>query len=124
VSIGFDLSIVQTTEINEFGTDSKYMPFVKVGVSLDGDWFAVRDVDGDVHWIYKTLLTNQYKGAVVKANGVNVRTGPGTKYTKSTSLSADKYYTFKVLQRKGSWVSVKNPVGDIGWIHGKFLWIR
>ena len=59
------------------------MPFSKVGVSLSGEWYAVKDVDGDVNWMHKDLLTGKYKCAVVKTEEVNIRTGPGTRYSKS-----------------------------------------
>jgi SH3-like domain-containing protein len=102
----------------------KYMPFMKVGVSLSGEWYAVKDVDGDVNWIHKRLLTNKYKCAVVKTEDVNVRTGPGTKYSKSFSNPAKKYHTFKVLKRKGAWVRVQDEWGSTGWIKRNYLWIQ
>lgn len=102
----------------------KYMPFSKVGVSLSGDWYAVRDVDGDVNWIHKRLVTNRYRCAVVKIQEVNVRTGPGTNYSKSTLSLAKKYYSFKILQRRGIWIKVKDDMGNIGWIHKNYLWIQ
>jgi SH3-like domain-containing protein len=61
----------------------KYMPFSKVGISLSSEWYAVKDVDGDVNWIHKRLVTNRYRCAVVKTEEVNVRTGPDTNYSKS-----------------------------------------
>lgn len=102
----------------------KYMPFVRVGVSLAGDWYAVRDVDGDVSWIHKSLVTNEYKCAVVDKDEVNVRTGPGTNYSKSPLSPVKKYYSFRVLKRQGSWVQVKDKWDNRGWIHQNFLWIR
>lgn len=102
----------------------KYMPVAKVGVSLSGEWYAVSDVDGDVNWIYKRLLTDKYKCAVVDMDEVNVRTGPGTNYSKSPLSPAKKYYSFKVLKRKGQWIKVKDEWGNTGWIHRNFLWIK
>jgi len=61
----------------------KYMPFLKVGMSL-----------------------------------------LGTKYSKSFLSPARQYDSFKVLQRKGKWVKVKDKRGDVGWIHGDYLWIQ
>jgi SH3-like domain-containing protein len=105
-------------------TVEKYMPFVKVGASVNGEWYAVRDVDGDVHWIYKKLVTEKYPAAVIKADNVTLRKGPGTNYSKSALGSGDKYYTYKVLQTKGAWVRIMDPWGVSAWIHKKFLWIR
>ena len=105
-------------------TVDKYMPFVKVGTSLDGEWYAVRDVDGDVHWIYQKLVTEKYRAAVIKEDGVNLRKAPGTNSPKSSLSSGDKYYTYKVLQTKGTWVNIMDPWGGIAWIHKKFIWIN
>jgi SH3-like domain-containing protein len=102
----------------------KYMPFKKVGVSLSGDWYAVRDVDGDVNWIYKSLVTDKYHCAVVSKEEVNVRSKPGKNQPKSFLRPAKHYDTFKVLKRKGIWVRVKDEWNNIGWIHSNFLWIR
>ncbi len=102
----------------------KYMPFLKVGVSLSGNWYAVKDVDGDVNWIHKRLVTSRYRCAVVKTEEVNVRTGPGTNYSKVFFSPAKKYYSFRVLKRKGMWLRVKDEQGNIGWIHRNYLWIQ
>ncbi len=102
----------------------KYMPFLKVGTSVSGKWYAVRDVDGDVNWIHKKLLTNRYSCAVVKTDEVNVRTGPGRNYPKSSLSPAKKYYSFKVLKKRGMWVRIKDEYGNIGWIHRNYLWIQ
>jgi SH3-like domain-containing protein len=102
----------------------KYMPFKKVGVSLSGDWYAVQDLDGDVSWIHKRLVTEKYRCAVVKSEEVNIRTGPGTKYKKTSSGPAKQYYSFRVLERRSPWVKVKDEWGEIGWIHTDYLWIK
>lgn len=102
----------------------KYMPLIKVGTSISGRWYAVKDVDGDVTWIYKNLLTSGYHCAVVKSETVNVRTGPGTRYPKSRISPAKQYYSFKVEKRKGNWVRVKDEWGGRGWINRNFLFIR
>jgi SH3-like domain-containing protein len=102
----------------------KYMPFLKVGTSLSGKWYAVGDVDGDVKWIHKRLVTSRYRCAVVKTQEVNVRTGPGTNYSKSFISPAKKYYSFRVLKRKGMWVKVRDELNNTGWIHRNYLWIQ
>src|SRR3990170_658402 len=55
----------------------RYMPFAKVGVSLSGSWFAAKDVDGDINWIHRGLVTDRFNCAVVKKKRVNMRNGPG-----------------------------------------------
>ncbi len=102
----------------------RYMPFLKVGVSTSGNWYAIKDVDGDVNWIHNNLVTTKYHCAVVKTEQANVRRGPGTGYRKSPLSPALLYDTFKVIKRHSTWVKVKDTLGNIGWIHRDYLWIR
>jgi SH3-like domain-containing protein len=103
---------------------SKYMPFEKVGISVSKDWYAVRDVDDDVNWIHKDLVTDAFLCAVVKVSEVNVRKGPGTQYGKAYANPAGQYSSFRVVKNDQSWVEVKDESGKAGWIHSKFLWIQ
>jgi SH3-like domain-containing protein len=100
----------------------KYMPFDKQ--SAKGDWYKVKDVDGDSHWIYRKLVTNKFRCAVVKVDKANVRSGPGTGYSKNALSPALKYDSFKVIKIQSSWVKVIDEFGDTGWIFRKLLWIQ
>ena len=111
-----------STKQEKTWTVFKYMPFSKL--SRKGNWFKVKDVDGDIHWIYSKLVTDKYKCAVVKTETVNVRSGPGTKYKKNILSPSPKYTSFKVIDTKSSWVKVMDEDGDTGWIHKKLLWIQ
>jgi len=102
----------------------KYMPFEKVGVSLSGNWCAVKDVDNTVLWIYRNLLTNKYRCAVVNTEGVNVRTGPGAHYEKRFRKPMEKYYSARILKRKGPWIKIIDGDNETGWIHKDYVWIR
>jgi SH3-like domain-containing protein len=99
----------------------KYMPFKKI--NRKGNWYRVKDVDDDAHWIYRKLVTDKYDCAVVKVGEANIRSGPGTKYEKKASSPALRYDAFRVLSRKGGWVKVVDEFGDRGWIFRKLLWI-
>jgi len=102
----------------------KYTPLEKI--TRRGQWYKVKDVDGDIQWIHRKLVTDRYRCAMVKVDKANIRRGPGTRFkTKPSPLSpAMRYESFKVLKTKGSWVEVIDEFGDIGWIHRKLLWIR
>jgi len=100
----------------------KYMPFKKL--STKGSWYKVKDVDGDTHWIYRKLVTSSFKCAVVKKGNVNIRTGPGTKFSKKYVSPAMKYDSFKVLKINKSWISVEDEFGDSGWIFRNLVWIQ
>lgn len=101
----------------------KHMPFKKIGVSLSGTWYAVRDVDGDTHWIYKQLVDDSCRAAVVTGEKIAVRTGPGVRYAQTRLGRVSKYHCFQVLQQKGAWVQVRDGLRNQGWIHKKFLWL-
>jgi len=100
----------------------KYMPFKKI--SKKGNWYKVSDVDKDTHWIYRKLATESFKCAVVKVDKANIRSGPGTGYSKSGLSPVLKYDAFKVLQIKSPWVKVIDEFGDSGWIYRKLVWIQ
>ena len=100
----------------------KYMPFKRL--KRKGNWYKVKDIDGDVHWIYKSLVTSRFKCAVVRKENVNIRTGPGQRYSKTYDSPVVKYDSFRVIKRKGSWVKVADEYGSEGWIYSKLLWIQ
>lgn len=50
---------------------------------------------------------------------VNMREGPGRKYTVIWELG--KGYPLKVIERKGKWLKVKDFENDTGWILGKLV---
>lgn len=94
----------------------RYFPLKKVGASLSGEWYAVEDIDGDVFWIHKSLVTGRYRCAAVTSAKVNVRTGPGTRYGKLFSEPAEKYYSFRVVKRKGAWIKGTDMDNNTGWL--------
>lgn len=109
------------TKYEKTWTVFKYMPFKKL--EKKGNWYKVEDVDGDRHWIYRKLVTDKFNCAVVKVEKANVRTGPGTPYGKKYAAPSVKYDSYRVLERKGKWVRVRDEFGEEGWIFRKLLWI-
>ena len=102
----------------------KNTPLQKIGVSVSGDWYAARDVDGDVVWIKKGLVTNGYGCAVVKTHQAKVRTSPGTSRPLSPMSPAIHYDSFRVMEKKGGWIKVKDEKGNTGWIDKSDLWTQ
>ncbi len=100
----------------------KYMPLQKI--AQQGDWYQVRDVDGDEHWVYRQLVTDRMRCAVVKVDKVNVRTGPGTNHAASPLSPVEQYYSFKVLKTQGDWVRVEDEVFNEGWVYKPLLWLQ
>lgn len=101
----------------------KYMPFEKIGISLSGDWYAVKDVDGDTHWIHKKLLDEDCRSAVATGDNIAIRKGPGLNYGKTRLGRVSKYYCFQILEQKSNWIHVRDALKNKGWMHKKNLWI-
>jgi len=53
----------------------------------------------------------------IKGEKVNMRSGPATSYNISWELGNG--YPLKVLQKKRSWLKVKDFEGDTGWVYRK-----
>lgn len=100
----------------------KYMPLKEVG--RKGQWIQVKDVDGDPHWVYGNLVSDDLRCAVVKVDTANVRTGPGTDHPQSPLSPVEKYYAFKVVETKGDWVKVQDEVFNDGWVADFLLWVQ
>ena len=57
--------------------------------------------------------------AYVDANGVRLRSGPGTTYGVKTSL--DRGLTLFATERRGEWVKVEAQGGQDGWVHSSLI---
>ena len=95
----------------------KYFP-VNI-VKTSGDWRQIRDYEGDVGWIHKSLL-KEVPSVIVKGSLVNVREGPGK--DAKVLFQAESGVSFKVEEKKGKWLRVKHGDGDTGWIHESLVW--
>lgn len=100
----------------------KYMPLRKL--SKKGNWFRVKDVDGDIYWIYKKLVDSSFKCAVVKTKKANFRLGPGTRNSQVAWSPMGKYFSMKVLKVKGKWVKIMDSAGGVAWVHRSLVWIQ
>lgn len=103
---------------------SKYFPLKKVGTSLSGEWYAVADIDGDVFWIQKSLVTSRYRCGAVRSPRINVRRGPGIRYGRLFSEPVERYYSFKILEQKGAWIRIADIDGNIGWVQKGYCRIQ
>ena len=89
-----------------------------------GKWYRVKDLEGDIHWVYSPLVTTRYKCAMIKDEKANIRKGPGTNFAQVEESPGKQYYSYKVLKIKGGWVKVTDEFGTNGWIFKKLLWIQ
>ncbi len=100
----------------------QYMPFKELGKK--GSWYRIQDVDGDIYWIYRKLVTRSYMCAVIKNNKTNLRKGPGTNFPKVNWSPVDKFFSMKVLKIKDNWVHVVDSAGDRAWVYRPLVWIH
>jgi len=89
-----------------------------------GKWYRIKDLEGDVHWVYAPLVTTKYKCAMIKGEKANIRKGPGTNFDQVEDSPGKQYYSYKVEEIKGDWVKVSDEFGTNGWISRALLWIQ
>ena len=88
-----------------------------------GKWIRVRDFEGAVGWVHRSVV-NKSKHMIVKAHKgsnkkINVRSGPTTK----SRIVAKAHYgvVFKTVDQKQGWAKVQH--GEVtGWIKRSLLW--
>ncbi|MEK6542989.1 MAG: SH3 domain-containing protein [Elusimicrobiota bacterium] len=95
----------------------RYMPLEIV--KKQGDWYQVKDFEGDTGWVSAPLV-EAGSCLVVKANSANVRSGPSVKDKKAWLVK--KRYTFALLENKKDWLKVKSGEGFEGWISKNLVW--
>ncbi len=90
-------------------------------VETRGNWYKVSDFEGDVGWVYKTMVT--------RTPHLVVRKGVGrvTIYSKPASSAkivgqAESGVVFRTLDRKTGWAKVRHQSGLTGWIQRDLLW--
>ncbi|PKO94390.1 MAG: hypothetical protein CVU16_03105 [Betaproteobacteria bacterium HGW-Betaproteobacteria-10] len=98
----------------------QFMPLQRIG--RKGSWYQVKDVDGDRHWVHKSLVSATTHCAVVKAKSANVRTGPGTHHAQTTWSPVGSYYSVKIIGDTGRWLKVRDEVGNSGWVAKSLVW--
>ncbi len=82
-------------------------------------WVQVRDFEGDTGWVAASL-TGRTPHHIVKVNNSNLRKGLGTQHRIVGKANYGELLRTK--EKRGSWVRVERPSGDIGWISKKLLW--
>lgn len=90
-------------------------------IKRSGNWYKIRDFEGDIGWIHRSLLNNT-SAVIVKRAIVNVRKGPGTNFR--VVFRAEKGVSFRLLKRKRNWLKVRHEDGEVGWIHRNLVWGR
>ena len=95
----------------------KYYPLIVLKKA--GNWFQVKDFEGDVGWIFNTLV-QEVTTVITKKSKCNIRSGPGLK--DQVLFIAERGVPFLVIGTKGKWIHVRHADGPEGWIHSSLVW--
>ena len=84
-----------------------------------GEWYQVKDFQGDEGWVHQSTVGNI--PSVITAKDKNVlRSEP--KPDAKVLFSVGPGIPFKVIKRNGKWILVEHEDGDKGWIHESTIW--
>lgn len=95
----------------------KYYPFLLVKKS--GDWYLIKDFEGDEGWVHKSL---------VGAAETVITSKPKCIFRAEPKPDAKVLFTigagipFKVIKRSGKWLLVEHADGDKGWVQNTMVW--
>ena len=98
---------------------NQYMPLVQVGQKED--WIKVSDVDGDIHWVYKELVSDEIQCVTVSEKKANIRQKPSSGAKKW--FTVEQYTSFKKAGEKDKWVEIEFK-GKTMWVFHTLVWPR
>jgi N-acetylmuramoyl-L-alanine amidase len=78
-------------------------------------WYRIKLSNGTVGWVIKDYVSLNYIELEIQGRVVNIRSGPGTDYTKVSSLPNGT--RIKAVGFEGDWYQVIYPGGK-GWVAG------
>ncbi len=87
-----------------------------------GKWVKIKDWQNNVGWVYRPLISQKVKTAVVLPERVNIRKGPGLKYGVVGQAESGEVY--KVFKKQNGWVNVGYYLENqqVGWIRHDLVW--
>lgn len=95
----------------------KYFPVVVI--EKKGEWFRIKDFEGDQGWVHTSVL-DKTPTVIVQSNKCNLRNGPSTQH--AIVFTVERGIPFKVLNTKGDWLEVEHSDGDRGWLFKPLVW--
>ena len=101
-------------------TVGSFMPLLRIDTK--DRWSQVKDVDGETHWIFTSLLTQKIRCLVIKVSKANLRTGPGVNFPRANYRTAGRYESFRRLEKKGNWHHIESDFGERAWVHEQSVW--
>jgi SH3-like domain-containing protein len=88
-------------------------------IEKKGNWYKIKDFEGDMAWIHKSLLGN-INGVITTKAKCNVRSKPDK--NSKILFTVERGVPFKVLKRSGNWIRIEHADGEIGWIYKSLVW--
>ncbi len=95
----------------------KYYPFMLVKKS--GDWYLIKDFEGDEGWVHKSLVGTTETVITSKPKSI-FRAEP--KPDAKVLFTIGSGIPFKVLKHNGKWLLVEHADGDKGWVLNTMVW--
>jgi len=95
----------------------KYHPILII--EKKKNWYKIKDFEGDMAWIHKSLL-GEINGVITTKAKCNVRSKPDKK--SKIMFTVERGVPFKVLKRSGNWIRIEHADGEIGWIYKSLVW--
>ncbi len=95
----------------------KYHPILVI--EKKKEWYKIKDFEGDMAWIHKSLL-GKINGVITTKAKCNVRSKPDKK--GKILFTVELGVPFKALKRSGNWIRIEHADGEIGWIYKSLVW--
>ena len=84
-----------------------------------GQWLQVRDFESTLGWVHAPL-TSKKPYLLITAPQANLRTGPGTQYSRIGRL--EQHEVVHTLKKSGRWAHIQRESGQKGWIAKSLAW--
>ena len=88
-------------------------------IARRGGWLKVRDFENDTGWVLGRL-TARKPHVIVKVPTANLRSRPSTRTAVKATLRYGE--VLRTLERRGSWVRVRQDGGRTGWVARRLVW--
>lgn len=95
----------------------KYHPVLVV--EKNKDWYKIKDFEGDMAWVHKSLVGN-IMGVITIKDKCNVRSQPDS--AGKILFTVERGVPFKVIKDNGEWIQIEHADGDTGWIYKSLIW--
>ena len=96
---------------------NRYMPLIQI--DKKGNWVKVKDVDGDIHWVFGSLVDGKLDCITIKNKVANIRKKPSAKAEKW--FTVQKYTSFRRIGQKSKWIKIKYE-GQVMWVFHSLVW--